>query len=648
MAHEQGEARLRGAITAASSLLGVPIEVHDGAEWEVRDGIVRVGLQEFMASSHASQCEERALSDGVDDAVARVLLLLWESVRMARTTPTVRTRRLAIARARPELEPALAGLDRMIAVSELLTAMSHLRMPLLRTVRADLPHAPGELPRHLQWVSVLLAATLDAGLARQYAGSLAPEVVAELDALQRLDEVHGTAVASILRLVLATRAKYSAMQRFERAYGVLMPPYERLLEIDLRERGLGTGASRDGHRADADAEVAGFGHSVSKDDSATPGDATSEQGGDAESTVAADDAAAARAGDHRETAEGADLFAAERAGFVGRVLDTPLPADGAWAEHLEMPETAEVRHQDASRAQSRVNSSMPTQGPRPSHPAAQAYRDAVREHAASIEDMREVWRRVVSERLGMRATLSRTPRQEGELLDSDSLVRAVAETHAGVERPHAFRAREQRARRTRRQGSTDYVLLVDRSASMQGPLADAAADASLIMLESLAAAHRDIAAEEQSRGVDLELEIRTALIVFDSAPLVVKPLSKSLTDDARRTMHAEIRSPRGSTDDAAALTAAWQELEPRAGAGRAIERRRVVIVVGDGGANDAARTDIELRRLRAAGVQVIGVGIGTNDLLARYAPDGVRLDDPAELAGELYRIMERTAESARQ
>ena len=648
MAHEQGEARLRGAITAASSLLGVPIELYDGAEWEVRDGVVRVGLQEFMPSQHATQGMERALADGVDEAVARVLLLLWESVHMTRTAPTVRTRRLAIARARPELEPALAGLDRMISVTELLTAMSHLRMPLSRTVRNDLPHTPGELPRHLQWVSQLLAATLDAGLARKYAGTLAPEVVSEFDALERLGEANGAAITSILRLVLLPGAKYSAMQRFERAYGALIPPYERLLEIDLRERGLGAGANRGGRRGDSDAEVAGFGHGASDDELATPGDEASEQGGGADSTHTSDDAAAARAGDRRETAEGANLFAAERAGFVDRVLDTPLPADGAWAEHLTMPETAAAGRRDASLAQPRASSGSPAQGSRSSRPVAQAYRDAVREHAGSIEDMREVWRRVVSERIGMRGTLSRTPRQEGELLDGESLARAVAEAYAGVERPHAFRAREQRARRTRRRGSTDYVLLVDRSASMQGPLAEAAADASLIMLESLAAAHRDIAAEEQSRGVDLELEIRTALIVFDSAPLVVKPLSKSLTDDARRRMHEEIRTPRGSTDDAAALSAACQQLEPRGGSGRAIERRRVVIVVGDGGTNDAARTDVELRRLRAAGVQVIGVGIGTNDLLSRYAPDGVRLDAPEQLAGELYRIMERAAEAARQ
>src|SRR5690606_19736679 len=104
-------------------------------------------------------------------------------------------------------------------------------------------------------------------------------------------------------------------------------------------------------------------------------------------------------------------------------------------------------------------------------------------------------------------------------------------------RPAAFLQREIRPRRRRRAGSTDYVLLVDRSASMQGRIAEAAADAALIMLEALAGVERDFAHAEQRVGIDLDLDIRTALVVFDAEPLVVKPLSHGLDDEVRRVMH---------------------------------------------------------------------------------------------------------------
>ena len=626
MTRAKRDLELRGGITAAAALLGVPLELVDGDEWSVEDGTVRVGLGYVAAE------------DDTDTAVARTVLLLWESAREARVAPRRRARRLAIGRRRPELEPALAAIDRLLAAADVVAALPAFRLPVAQAVAGDLPPNPGELPRHLQWLCLLLVAASDAGAGRRLAEVLAPEVAAEFERLRQL----GGGQADVLRRVLAPERDRGQLERFERAFGVLVPPYERLLERDLAERGLGgRGAeSSGGDEAGQDAPAVGSSGGASAED-AKPGGEAEDATGDAGSE-------AARGGDRQEGAEGADLFAAEQAGFVSTVLATPLPADGEWADGMVPPEGVEATGEATGERASGGGGGSGAAGVT----SLSDYRARAREHAAAIEALREVWGRVIAERVGMRTAVSRVPEPDGEMLARDSLVRIVSEVVAGVERPRAFVSRERRPRRASRVGSTDYVLLIDRSASMQGAAAEAAADAALVVLESLAAVERDIAAEERALGIDLELSLRTALIVFDSEPIVVKPLAGALGDEARRRMHAEVRTPGGSTNDAEALAAAARELglfatagpggdavRPSAAAAAGVERRRVVLFVSDGGTDDGGAALAWIRRLRAAGVAVFGIGIRTEDVVRRFAPDGIRLDDASELAAELGRLV---------
>lgn len=672
MVHARGESGVRGAVSAAAAIVGVPVELHEGQDWWVRDGVAHVGLG-------------RVAHEGLDgdDAVAAVLLLLWESVREARVAPARRRRRLALGESRPAAEPLLAAIDRMLAASELLAAMPSLRLPLSRVLlgagamapgatapgtAAPGAMAPGELPRHLQWVvSVLDTVALRWGTGSaaspSYVESLAPEVREELARLARFDGEGngaggaaagaggaGSAAGSALMLALSPDPRRSPMRRFERAYGLIAPAYDRLLALDLSGRGPQDGRGDNDASDDAGADAAGFdaGGAGASDDASEGGD-----GGDA---AGDGETEAARAGDSREGAEGADLFAAEQAGFVATVLSTPLPAAGAWVAGLDLPDAVASEDPDEPRDQPREPGALGGGGG--GLAALADYRERVRAHASSIDKVRDVWRQIVSERVHEHRTFSRVPEADGDMLDRRALVRIVAEVTAGVERPRAFLTRQRRPRRSRREGSTDYVLLIDRSASMQGAPAQAAATAALIMLEALAGVERDIAEEERALGIDLELSLRTALIVFDSAHHVVKPLAGALDDRARRTLDAAIHSPQGSTNDAAALRAAAKEFgiggsgaagsgapgSGAAGAGRVaagdgLARRRVAILVSDGGTNDAAAAARELARLRSAGVTVFGIGIRTDDLATRFAPDGIRLDAAAELPAVLGRLV---------
>ncbi|GAA1565088.1 vWA domain-containing protein [Leucobacter aridicollis] len=659
MEHERGESETRGALAAAAAVLGIPVVVHDGDAWSVRDGVAHVGL------GWATQ------SGDPDDVVARALLLLWESVREVRVAPARRSRRLALSRARPELEPLLAALDRLLAAAELLAALPNLRLPVVRTLVAAGWANPAELPRHLQWVSLVLdtaAARWASGGAGNapYRESLAPEVQRELAAL---DGATGLTSGAVL-LALSPDPRRSPIERFERAYGLFAPAYLRLLALDLAGRGPQDGRAGAGASADQDPGADAFDNSVGAgdeqgDDSAgddgagddgagddgAGADGAGDDGVDGETdgdeapggtATSDDDTEQARAGDRQDGAEGADLFAAEQAGFVETVLSTPLPASGSWAEGMELPELE--RPDDADRDPDRDRpdraTDLGTPGGGGGAAALSSYRDRVTQHARSIERVRDVWRQIVSERVHLERGFSRTAEPEGDMLDRGSLVRVVADVAAGVERPRAFLRRQRRPKRSRREGSTDYVLLIDRSASMQGPAASAAATAALIMLEALAGVERDIAAEERALGIDLELSLRTALIVFDSTPLTVKPLAGALDDAARVALDAAIHAPQGSTNDAAALRAAAAEFGVGGGPGvDAVSRRRVAILVSDGGTNDAEAAARELARLRALGVTVFGIGITTDDLAARFAPDGMRLDAAEELPAVLERLV---------
>lgn len=538
---------LRARLRAAAALIGIPLFVSDDDAWRVDEHGVTVGLGWYRSRGH-----------GDDEAVALALLQLWASVREERTAPRRAARRRSIARHRPEFEPLLSALARLQAAAELLAVMPGLRGSLAAAMQRGIAAArgsaetPGLRPRHLQWIALLLeeggsvlsGRPPDAGALPGLDSAVRAEWRRLAPGAGDAEKAASTAERALAR-VLAPDAARAPLGRFERLLALLLPPYERLLALDAADHGLDAiGAGTGG---DADGDALDDGGSGDAEDRAAPPPETG-----------ADDDDAQRRGEGRRTAEGSDLFAAAQAGFVRAMLDTPLAGATVQAILDRMPEGAA---REPGRAEPADASS-----PGPAGSASTAgYRERASELGDAIERVRRLFDRVVVERIGTRAGLGRRPLPEGELLDGESLASAVAEAGAGVARPSAFLARTARPRRTRRFGSTDYVLLVDRSASMQGA-AGAAADAALVMMEALAAVGRDVSHAEARAGTALDLDIRSALIVYDAEPEVVKPLSHGLSDVVRREMVAAIRSPRGSTSDGAALRAAGEQLGVRPGA----------------------------------------------------------------------------------
>ena len=600
---EESLAQFRVRLTAAAALAGVAVDVIEGEDWQVLEGRVLVGSGWFAS---------RGIPE--EQAIPLALLFMWESVRELQQAHIRSRRRLSMSARRPECEPLLAGVIRALSTAELNLAFPAFRGPLSRALHALAPTQPLELPRHLQFVAGCVQHVAGAELA-----PVDPEVSRELALL--------TAGPDLLRL--AANPAAGELERFERVLAVTLPAYDRLLRRDAADRGLGASGDLEAASQDSESEESGLETGASDGQ----GEAERETEG---ATGTAGESEVARAGDRPEDAEGSDLFAAEQAGFVRTVLSTPLPAQGAWMDGVEIPEI----ERDASSSHE-VSETPGGQGPAARLMISHAnYRERLDAQREAVERVRAVWARIIAERVGAHRSLSRRVEAEGDLLDHNSLVSAVTEAMSGVRQPRAFRSPETRPKRSSRAGSTDYVLLIDRSASMQGATAEAAADAALIVLEALAGVERDIVHEEAQLGIDLELSIRTALVLFDAEPIVIKPLAGALDEGMRERMFGEIRTPRGSTNDAAALRAAARELRLVGGSADGIARKRVVIVVGDGGTNDAGAAAAEIRHLRSLGVSVLGVGIGSSDLALRYAPDGHTVRRLDELAPALEQLVE--------
>lgn len=603
------EATAREALRAVAALVGIPVTVTSDEAWRLDAQGLRAGLGWYTRRGH-----------GPTEAAALALLQLWEGVRVPRLAPERAARSRLLATARPELTQLVAAIGRAQAAADVIAAFPGMRSALVAALHRGLPHDLGPQSPGDQWLALTLATGFGVLSEHGFVG-VTEAVQREWDSATGLGDAAGQAVWWVLR----PDPDRSALERFERAIALLAPGYERL--IAATASGLG---------ADAAAAPPHEGGAASEDSGAAADDADAGGEGDPEATDAEDPGAAAteppahaRPGGGAEVAEGADLFQAEQAGEVTAFLDTPLPAEGALTAAFA-PTDAEAGAGDPSDVRAGAGGSL----------AARAgdYVARVSSLASSIEHMRDVWHEVTTERVARVRLLGRRPQTEGETLDTGALADGLAQVRAGVRRPRVFHQRELRTRRARQAGNTDYVLLIDRSASMQGRPARAAADAAVVMLEGLAAAARDIAAAEASSGLDLELQLRTALIVFDARAHVVKPLSTGMSDDVRADLLAAITTPQGSTNDAAALAAASEQFR---GSGEALQRRRIAFVLSDGGTNDAVAAEHALRRLRAMGVTVFGIGLGSDDLSERYAPHGSRVDEPERLAEVIGSLIAR-------
>ena len=424
------------------------------------------------------------------------------------------------------------------------------------------------------------------------------------EALASLRDYNGTGY-DMIDYLTAPNSKMKGTDRFDRQLAIIYPVYEKLLEQAKQE--------------------------ASQNQS---GNGKSGQGGDLEQDSPSNEGESSTT-DTSEVSDVNDPFTGEYADYFENKHPEPLTPDEE--EKLE-----EVIKQS-------IGEQQPPKKPDPSRAFNErirqetgfdaatynAYTTEVERYRDAIEQMRAVFQLVINERVAEKRGLSRRAHVDGDLLDPNRLAQAIIDMKSGVTQPEAFKRYEKKERNTEAVGKTDYVFAFDRSSSMRGASAEAAATSAVIMLEALAGMERDIQKAEEQTGLNLELDIRTALYTFGETSECIKPLGAGLDDQKRlRVRDAILRADGNCTYDFLTL----QEIA----ALEQSENRRILIVVSDGESHGKEAAQQALQQLHQQNWLVYGVAIGSTAAEALYAPHSKLINDPKELPGVLQSFIEST------
>ncbi|GAA1322716.1 vWA domain-containing protein [Leucobacter albus] len=631
------EPRLATHLAAAGRLLGVRLTLVDGCEWQFEAGGVRVGAHYFASRGHDDR-----------EATALTLRELWLPAGGGNSQGR-ELRRSRILAARPDLATLLITVDRLQSQRLLLSAMPGQLDPLIAATGRGIPADLLEWSPAAQWLGLLLRASLglDTVAAAPVAEQFTPEV----------------------RLALAGSAGPEAVAAFDRLLAAVLPGYLALASgSGLAEQGA-AGAAAGPENGEAAAIDLGAG-----DRAEGAGATEAEEGADAD---ASGDAEAPRepelGGDEPEqpdieAAASIDADAAVETNsskFPSVLSDTPVPAERPRGAGLLAAPSLDAPSAEPPAISSTEpgTSEAPTRRWAPADGGASLaeYRYRLRGHGAEVRAVREVWRRLLQAQLRTRQRDARRASPEAGTLHTERLAATVAEARGGNPRPHAYRGRRAVVQPGPGLGRTDYLLVLDRSGSMQGGAAQLCADAGMVFLEALEAAARDIRDIDARHRVRSASLVRSGLIVFDREPAVVKRCAERLTDGHRAALRHTVSAAEGETNLRLALELAERELRvaKREGAGATVPvhratpgrgaPRRVLVCISDGGfssqAHDAEATAAaaSIARLRRDGVDTWGIGIGGLGGMELFAPHAQSIASLRQLPDAIARLLVDTA-----
>jgi hypothetical protein len=480
-----------------------------------------------------------------------------------------------------------------------------------------------------------------------------PEVT---QAIHELRNFNGEEGQDVIKYLTDPASKLSGDKRFDQQLMVIYPVYQRLLEQAKQEKQDQPDQQQQGEEGDGEGEPQEsddpFGESGGGDDSMDQNDDDQQQDqgeDDGQGGEESDDENGdGKSGKSDEN--GDDPFAEDYDDYFDNKHPEPMTDE----EHDKFEEA--VRDAAKKAASERYKQFDPQryldeQIKREtgfSMKEHDKYRAEVLANRSAITRMRDVWRSVINERIALKRRLSKRTYSEGDTLDPNRLAQTIIDIKSGIENPEAYNRVEKQLGQIESYGGTDYFFLIDNSGSMSGKKAEMAAQNTLVMIEGLAAAERDILAAQKDTGLDLELSIRTACYTFgapknqmDSKDIGVhcyKPLSPNLTDTERLSTYQAIKKVGGTTPTAENL-AILEAMTDEA------DRRKVVVIVTDGSPDNKEVTMDRVHNLRNRGWHVFAVGIGSNAVEQVYAPDAKYIRSVEELPDVLGNFIETTVNS---
>ncbi|MEK7498529.1 MAG: VWA domain-containing protein [Patescibacteria group bacterium] len=261
-----------------------------------------------------------------------------------------------------------------------------------------------------------------------------------------------------------------------------------------------------------------------------------------------------------------------------------------------------------------------------------------------MEELRNLFLRIIAKRI-KEGFVPKYPVEEGdELFDPAQL---VSDVKAGNLNPKVWEDTEIKEKKGDRFGEVEITLICDRSSSMvdgDGQKAVEQRNAAVLVMEVL----KDFAelCDEEKRNVDTPLEVKSEIYSFasseeDRTPL--KKMGKELGEAERIQVLKKLFDLPGSTTDFNCLEAIYEglddEIKQKIARG---ELKKIVFVFTDGGSDSAPRVQNTLKKLRDAGVVVIGIGLteAGRPVMATYAPDAQVVNTVSDLPvvlGELLK-----------
>ena len=268
-----------------------------------------------------------------------------------------------------------------------------------------------------------------------------------------------------------------------------------------------------------------------------------------------------------------------------------------------------------------------------------AYRNEFKKIEPLINELREVFKKIVSKRLRERMRLSPQLQKEGEELEEGTLAEIYAESKAGGE-PRAFQEMERRKREEVGYGVLDMTLVNDLSGSMVeeggGVKLEMDRRSKTLFLESLADFQKEIQEAEYESGMSLGLEVRTETRAFgDFGDAELKSLSPTLTEKDRIDIWKKLHRAGGGTPDYLSLEAVLKEITPEYEKElKDKTRRRVVVVLSDGASQDQERYMKSFKNLEQRGVIMIDLG-----MLTSARPGAEVVDDIKKLPQAVQKVI---------
>lgn len=275
------------------------------------------------------------------------------------------------------------------------------------------------------------------------------------------------------------------------------------------------------------------------------------------------------------------------------------------------------------------------------------YYDEYRQVEGSLEQLRNVFRRIVEQRKIPIRRLAAL-KEEGVMIDPGLVTQTYLDVKAGVDNPKTMKDFEGRFIEENIPGKFSLRLVADQSGSMAGEKSVHQRRSAILVMEALKE-FSDILGDERA-GLSIDLDVQTELRSFGvkEGTRLYKPLSRELPERQRVEFFKGLLETSGGTNDYDAL--AEIEKDVRGGLARdetyaaelkSGKRREIVIVLSDGDSGNATEVKNRCQNLRELGVKVVGLGMGSGSqsIESTYTPEGRICYDISDLPKTLQDLL---------